>query len=362
MNAMTHGNVQTAFVDQFGRSKRKLRISVTDRCNFKCVYCMPEHPEWMKKNELLSFEELYQFCDFMVRHGIEHIRITGGEPLMRKGVVHFIQELQRLKKIGLKKVSMTTNAHYLDKYVYDLKIAGLDDINVSLDSLDEEQFQQLTQKQLQPVLAGIQAAVSVGIPIKINTVLIKGINENQITRLAEWAILNKFELRFIEFMPLDGDANWSQKDVVTEAEILNQLKQKFDVVVKQKSDSHPARRYLIKGHCIGIISTISNSFCGTCDRLRLTAKGDFFNCLFAKEGRNLKDKIEALNNMKAQQESDLTTHSVDDLEQDLSSYIWSKKSGFHAIQHELNPIMDTTENSIKSNLPSRKISMYMIGG
>lgn len=132
--------------DQYGRIKRKLRISVTDRCNFKCVYCMPEHPEWMKKQDLLSFEALLVFCQYMVKQGIENIRITGGEPLMRKGVVHFIRDLQSLRAIGLKRISITTNGHYLAKYAEQLKQAGLDDLNISLDSLDADQFKQLTKK------------------------------------------------------------------------------------------------------------------------------------------------------------------------------------------------------------------------
>ena len=222
---MNHSNsLQQAeasvFRDQFGRNKRKLRISVTDRCNFKCVYCMPEHPEWMKKHNLLSFEELYHFCEFMVRRGIEQIRITGGEPLMRQGVVHFIAELQQLKKSGLKRISMTTNGHYLKQYAAELKQAGLDDLNISLDSLDAEQFEQLTAKKLQPVLEGIQAAQQAGFQIKINTVLIKGINDDQILSLAHWAKREQVELRFIEFMPLDGDQNWSRDHVVSEIRIL----------------------------------------------------------------------------------------------------------------------------------------------
>ncbi len=352
MNAILHRNIQNGtspFEDQFGRQKRKLRISVTDRCNFKCVYCMPEHPQWMRKQDLLSFEELYQFCDFMVRRGIEHIRITGGEPLMRQGVVHFISTLQQLKKNGLKKVSMTTNAHYLAQYAAALKQAGLDDLNISLDSLDAEQFQQLTQKQLQAVLDGIQQAQEVGLPIKINAVLIKGMNEDQILPLAHWSIQNHCVVRFIEFMPLDGDAQWSKAHVVTEQEILNTLKQDFEVTTQQGKSSEPARQYLINGHPIGIISTISNSFCGTCDRLRLTAKGEFYNCLFAPQGMDLKAQIQGLNT----QQSDAKFR----LHHTLQEYIWYKKQGFDAIQQEESALKISAKN-----IESRKISMYMIGG
>ncbi|MGB9189692.1 MULTISPECIES: GTP 3',8-cyclase MoaA [unclassified Acinetobacter] len=346
MNMMTELETEARFVDQFGRSKRKLRISVTDRCNFKCVYCMPEHPEWMKKHDLLSFEQLYHFCDFMVHRGIEFIRITGGEPLMRQGVVHFIAQLQQLKKLGLKRISMTTNAHYLKQYAQALKQAGLDDLNISLDSLDANQFKQLTQKELAPVLDGIRAAQDVGLSIKINSVLMKGMNDDQILSLARWSVQQKIILRFIEFMPLDGDRKWSSAHVVSEQQILDTLATEFAVTHQvndaAQSSSDPARQYLIDGHPIGIISTITNSFCGTCDRVRLTAQGEFYNCLFAPKGLNLKTEIKAL--AASIPLSELGLHHT------VSNYIWNKEQGFHAIQQRLK------------NEPSRKISMHMIGG
>lgn len=351
MNMMTALNSNTPFVDQFGRGKRKLRISVTDRCNFKCLYCMPEHPEWIKKHDLLSFEELYQFCEFMVRRGIQSIRITGGEPLMRQGVVHFVAQLQALRTLGLKRISMTTNAHYLKQYASALKQAGLDDLNISLDSLDAAQFKQLTQKDLAPVLAGILAAQAVDLPIKINTVLIKGVNDDQILSLADWAIHQNINLRFIEFMPLDGDRHWSSDHVVTEQHVLNALKTQFTVTAQTNilayTGADPARQYLIDGHPIGIISTISNSFCGTCDRLRLTSQGEFYNCLFAPQGLNLKAEIKALDTDSALSEINL--------EMKLTPYIWHKESGFDAIQRRLNPDLNNHSNR-------RKISMHMLGG
>lgn len=338
---MTVSMVEThaAFIDQFGRSKRKLRISVTDRCNFKCVYCMPEHPEWMKKHQILSFEALFQFCQFMVQNGIEHIRITGGEPLMRQGVVHFVAELQKLKKIGLKQISMTSNGHYLKKYAQDLKRAGLDNINVSLDSLDAAQFFQLTQKQLQPVLEGIQAALDVGLPLKINSVLIQGKNEDQIIPLVQWAKDLAIPLRFIEFMPLDGDRHWNAEHVVSEQQILDTLATKFSINPLTEHTRSPARQYWVEGHQIGIISTITHAFCGECDRVRLTAQGEFYNCLFAPQGLVLKTEIEQLQTE--------TKQNASLLQQKLESYIWNKKSGFHAIQAQQT---------------DRKISMHMIGG
>ena len=358
MNAMIPWETQAVFADQFGRQKRKLRISVTDRCNFKCVYCMPEHPEWAKKHNLLSFEELYLFCFLMVQQGIEHIRITGGEPLMRQGIVHFIEQLQQLKKNGLKRISMTTNAHYLKKYAEPLKKAGLDDLNISLDSLDIEQFKQLTQKDLAPVFAGIQAAQAVGLPIKINTVLIKGMNDDQIIPLAKWSIQHNIILRFIEFMPLDGDQKWSVDDVVSEQQILNVLAAEFDLKIHQSigSSAEPARQYLINNHPIGIISTISHSFCSDCDRIRLTAQGELYNCLFAPKGLALKTEIKAL--LSASRQIALSTvekmpESTSEnlaLLQKIGAYIWKKEQGFDAIQAR------TKQQA------SRKISMHMLGG
>ncbi|MFW2077321.1 GTP 3',8-cyclase MoaA [Acinetobacter sp. ULE_I010] len=359
MNAMIPWETQAVFADQFGRQKRKLRISVTDRCNFKCVYCMPEHPEWAKKHNLLSFEELYLFCFLMVQQGIEHIRITGGEPLMRQGVVHFIEQLQQLKKNGLKRISMTTNAHYLKKYAEPLKKAGLDDLNISLDSLDIEQFKQLTQKDLAPVFAGIQAAQAVGLPIKINTVLIKGMNDDQIIPLAKWSIQHNIILRFIEFMPLDGDQKWSVDDVVSEQQILNVLAAEFDLKIHQSigSSAEPARQYLINNHPIGIISTISHSFCSDCDRIRLTAQGELYNCLFAPKGLALKTEIKAL--LSASRQIALSTvkkmpESTSEnlaLLQKIGAYIWKKEQGYDAIQAR------TAQQQA-----SRKISMHMLGG
>lgn len=343
-------DTHSVFKDQFGRHKRKLRISVTDRCNFKCVYCMPEHPEWVKKHNLLSFEELYGFCDFMVQQGIEHIRITGGEPLMRQGVVHFIAQLQQLRKDGLKRISMTTNAHYLKKYAEPLKKAGLDDLNISLDSLENEQFKRLTQKDLAPVLAGIQAAQSVGLPIKINTVLMKGINDDQIIPLAQWSIQQNIMVRFIEFMPLDGDQKWSVEHVVSEQQILNVLATAFDLKMHQTAEAtaNPAREYFIDDHLIGIISTISHSFCSDCDRIRLTAQGELYNCLFAPQGLALKDEIKALVSTSAFiPQNDLLTL---DLRQKIAAYIWKKEQGYDAIRAR------TKQQA------SRKISMHMLGG
>ena len=327
--------------DQYGRMKRKLRISVTDRCNFKCVYCMPEHPEWMKKQDLLSFESLLMFCQYMVAQGIESIRITGGEPLMRQGVVHFIRDLQALRTLGLKRISMTTNAHYLSKYAAQLKQAGLDDLNISLDSLDANQFKKLTKKELAPVLNGIEAAQKAGLPFKLNCVLIKGQNDDQIVPMVKWAQQQQIPLRFIEFMPLDGDQHWTDQAVVSEAEILEQLAAHYSIKVIQQQHE-PARSYQLDGqYQIGIISTITHSFCGDCDRIRLTAKGDLYNCLFAQQGLNIKPYLANHFASNEQRQS-----AYQQLDQQIKPYIWHKAKGYHAIQQQ----------------QTRKISMHTLGG
>ncbi|MDH0563169.1 GTP 3',8-cyclase MoaA [Acinetobacter courvalinii] len=342
---MKHEKLETTLPvlqDQYGRIKRKLRISVTDRCNFKCIYCMPEHPEWMKKQDLLSFEALFVFCQYMVRQGIENIRITGGEPLMRQGVVHFIADLQRLRAFGLKRISITTNAHYLAKYAQALKQAGLDDLNISLDSLNPAQFKQLTKKELAPVLNGIEAARKAGLPFKLNCVLMKGRNDDQILPMVQWAKQQSIPLRFIEFMPLDGDRHWTNDAVVTEAEILAQLQSHYDVQLLPQQHE-PARIYQLDGdYPLGIISTISHSFCGDCDRIRLTAQGELYNCLFAQQGLNIKPYLQDI----LQQNNELKQLALLQLEQQLKPYIWHKAQGYHAIQQQ----------------HTRKISMHMLGG
>jgi cyclic pyranopterin phosphate synthase len=303
---------------------------------------MPEHPQWMKKQDLLSFEALLHFCHYMVQQGIENIRITGGEPLMRQGVVHFIRDLQPLRALGLKRISITTNAHYLAQYAEQLQQAGLDDLNISLDSLDPIQFKQLTKKELAPVLNGIEAAKSAGLPFKINCVLIQGQNDDQILPMLHWAKQQHIPLRFIEFMPLDGDQHWTDQAVVSEAEILARLEAHYDVQVLQQQHE-PARIYQLDGdYQLGIISTITHSFCGDCDRIRLTAQGELYNCLFAQQGLNIKADLDAV----IQQPAASRQQAWQQLDQKIKPYIWHKAKGYHAIQHQ----------------QARKISMHMLGG
>jgi cyclic pyranopterin phosphate synthase len=341
INAMANQHIgllePAQLVDQFGRHKHKLRISLTDRCNFRCSYCMPEQPEWLAKKDILNFEELLKFTTVMVKMGIRHIRLTGGEPLMRQGVVHFIKSLNELKKIGLQRISMTTNAYYLTKYAKDLKLAGLDDLNVSLDSINPDTFLKMTKRPLQPVLDGINAAKLAGIPLKLNCVLLAGDNDEhsndlEIVELTQWAYQQQIPLRFIEYMPLDEPDNWARSKVVTEDQIIEQL-QPFFKIEKQQRHNEPATIYRLNdAFDLGVISTISKPFCQTCDRLRITATGELFTCLFADTGTPLRPYL-------AQTDTTLLQHTI-------SQAVWYKDAGYIS----------------KPKAPVRKISMHAMGG
>lgn len=324
--------ITTPLHDQFQREKHKLRISLTDRCNFRCQYCMPEHPKWMAKHDMLSFDELDQLCRLMLQMGIQHIRLTGGEPLLRLGIVDFVARLNQLRTQGLQRISMTSNAYYLAQHAQALRDAGLDDINISLDSLDPTRFHHLTGRELAPVLQGIYAAQQVGMPIKINCVLLAGQNQQDIVPLTHWAMQQDIQLRFIEYMPLDQNGHWQARDVISEQQILAQLSTHFSIEPIPRSHD-PATLYLLDGHYrLGIISTITHPFCQSCDRLRITANGDLYTCLFSQHGTPLR----AL----------LTQGDIQLLEQVIRQAVWHKPAGYIADPQR----------------PRRQISMHGIGG
>ena len=320
-------------VDQFGRYKNKLRISLTDRCNFRCSYCMPDEPQWLAKNEILSFEEIIKLCRIMIPLGISHIRLTGGEPLMRKNVIELVHALNALRPLGLKRISMTSNAYYLEKYAKALKHAGLDDINISLDSIRAETFLYMTQKRLEPVLKGIAAAIQEKLPLKLNCVLVAGQNDQEILEITQWAYQRNIPLRFIEYMPLDQPEQWQPHKVIIEDYILQRLTTEFHIE-KQERSQEPATTYLLNGHYpLGVISTISKPFCHSCDRLRLTAQGELFTCLFSAVGTPLRNTLK----------DPLKTADIIPI---IQQAVWNKDAGF--ISHQ--------------TAPSRKISMHAIGG
>lgn len=302
--------------DRHGRVKRKLRLSLTDRCNFRCVYCMPERPQWTPKKALLSRTELVTLARMFVEDGIEQIRVTGGEPLLRPDAVDCVAALDSLRAIGLKRLSLTTNASKLRGKLAALRRAGLDDLNISLDALDPARFREMRGGELAPVLEGIDEALDLGVPFKLNTVLIRGRNDDQILPLAEWAMRRGAELRFIEYMPLDAPGHWSADQVVPETEILAALRARH-AVEKLPRGSEPATYYQCDGHRIGIVSTISNPFCSSCDRIRLTARGDLYACLFSNHGTPLGQSLR-------------DGASPDELRQRMRAGVWSKERGYAA--------------------------------
>ena len=271
-------------IDTYGRVHRDLRISVTDRCNFRCQYCMPEEGmDWTPREELLTFEEIERLASLLVnKFGIESIRLTGGEPTVRANLSKLIEKLAKLDV----DLSLTTNGATLPLIAGDLYNAGLDRINISLDTLDRKRFESLTRRDnLKQVLHGIETAKSVGFdPVKINMVVMKGVNDDEVLDFVSYGRENGLVVRFIEFMPLDADETWEKSKVMPQNEILDLISSKHDLEPLSRGSSPAARWKFVDGPGeIGIIATVSEAFCDACDRIRLTADGKFRNCLFAIE-------------------------------------------------------------------------------
>lgn len=281
-------------VDTFGRVHRDLRIAVTDRCNFRCQYCMTEEGMvWMPREGLLTFEEIERLASIMVsRYGVDSIRLTGGEPTVR---AHLPRLVKKLAALGVD-LAMTTNGATLRLVADDLRAAGLKRVNISLDSLDKGRFVELTRRDdLERVLDGIDAAIEAGFePVKINAVLMRGINDDEIVDFARFGREKGVVVRFIEFMPLDADEMWGPERVVPLAEVIETIHAEFPIEAVQRT-SAPATtyRYLDGGGEVGVIATVTEKFCDTCDRIRLTADGQFRNCLFAVTDYNLRDVMRA---------------------------------------------------------------------
>ena len=276
-------------IDRFGRIHTDLRISVTDRCNFRCQYCMPEEGmQWLERSKLLSFEEIERVARVLVeRCGVRSIRLTGGEPTVRARLPLLVEKLSALDV----DLSMTTNAATLDGLADELKAAGLGRINISLDSLDRQRFLDLTKRdQLDAVLAGIDAAVAAGFqPVKVNAVLMRGINDDEIVSFLQMGRDKGVTIRFIEFMPLDAQGDWSSDRVVPYDEILERAAEHFEFEAIARGTSPAERfRYTDGGGEFGIIASVTEPFCGSCDRIRLTAEGQIRNCLFALDHVDLR--------------------------------------------------------------------------
>ncbi len=287
-----HPPTRAPLVDTHGRTVRDLRISVTDRCNLRCVYCMPaEGMPWLRRDDLLTYEELARLARVCVECGVSGIRLTGGEPTVREDLPVLVRMLAGIAPdLDL---SLTTNALKLPKLAGELRDAGLRRVNVSLDTLSRERFHRLARRdRLDETLAGLEAAKRAGFaPIKINAVLVRGHNEDEAVPLARWARGQGFELRFIEWMPLDFGRTWDRSQLVTADEILAQVAAEYPLEPEPGADpSAPSTmyRYLDGGGRLGVIASVTRPFCGHCDRIRLTADGQIRTCLFAHDEYDLR--------------------------------------------------------------------------
>jgi cyclic pyranopterin phosphate synthase len=284
--------------DSYNRPIRDLRVSLTDRCNFRCFYCLPHgEPPIAPKEKMLSYEEIEYVCDIFVSLGIEKIRLTGGEPMLRRDIETIIRKLTRLKAGGLHDLALTTNGYYLPERAQSLKDAGLDRVTISLDSLKRDVFKRMTGVDvLDKVLAGIAAAKSANLePIKINAVIVRGHNEDEVADFAAFAREYDVKMRFIEFMPLDSGHEWAREDVVSGKEIRERISERFPLVrVEVARGSETSSRYRFADGApgeIGIIAPVTEPFCGACSRIRLTADGQIRTCLFSTVEHSLRDVV-----------------------------------------------------------------------
>ena len=333
--------------DQLGRALRDLRISVMDRCNFRCVYCMPEdkfHPgfKFLPSKERLSFDEMLRLVRIFTKLGVTKIRITGGEPLLRVNLTDFIGDLSTIDNI--KDIALTTNGVLLKKYAYELKASGLDRITVSLDSIDSNEFKLMTggRGDLDRVLSGIDEAQRAGFQrIKINAVIKKGINENNILKMVEYFRDQPVILRFIEYMDVGNINDWKQQETIPSSEIIDLISNKWSLSpIKQNYEGEVASRFIFDdiGTEIGFISSMTNPFCGSCTRARLSSDGKLYNCLFASTGMDIKSWIR----------SDMDDKRI---EEKIVS-IWQSRNDRYSELRYLN----------QNNKDKEKVEMYYIGG
>ncbi|MFG2012920.1 GTP 3',8-cyclase MoaA [Micromonospora sp. NPDC048868] len=287
-----------ALADRYGRVARDLRVSLTDKCNLRCTYCMPaEGLAWLPGPQLLGDDEIVRLVGVAVRLlGVTEVRFTGGEPLIRPGLADIVAAVAALEPRP--RISLTTNGIGLDRLAPGLRAAGLDRVNVSLDTLDPERFARLTRRpRLADVLAGLAGAADAGLtPVKINSVLMRGVNDDEAPRLLRFALDHGYELRFIEQMPLDAQHGWDRRTMVTADGILAALRGEFDLVPDPaERGAAPAETWLVDGGParVGVIASVTRPFCGDCDRTRLTADGQVRACLFATEESDLRGALRA---------------------------------------------------------------------
>ena len=284
-------------IDTYGRVATDLRVSLTDRCNLRCTYCMPEEGlQWLSKSDLLSDDEIVRLIGIAVtRLGITEVRFTGGEPLLRPGLVGIVERCAGLTPRP--RMSLTTNGIGLKRTAAALKAAGLDRVNVSLDTLRPDVFKTLTRRDRHAdVLDGLHAARDAGLtPVKVNTVLMPGLNDDEAPELLAWAVEHGYELRFIEQMPLDAQHGWKRDSMITAGDIVESLRTRFQLTAEGESErgSAPAERWVVDGgpHRVGVIGSVTRPFCHACDRTRLTADGQIRTCLFAQEETDLRSAL-----------------------------------------------------------------------
>ena len=334
--------------DKLGRPIRDLRISVTDRCNFRCDYCMPKEIfgddyTFLPKNELLTFEELTRISKIYAQLGVKKIRITGGEPLLRRNLYKLVEQLNLID--GIEDIGLTTNGLLLKKHGKNLYQAGLRRINVSLDAIEDNVFQEINNRNIKAstILEQIDYAISIGFEVKVNVVIQKGVNDNQIIPMIDYFKNKNIEVRFIEFMDVGNDNGWNFNKVVTKEEMLNMIEQHFEISpVAPKSYGEVAKYFRHKDNDaqFGLITSVSESFCSTCTRARLSSDGKFYGCLFASsEGFDVKALIRS-------------GATDDDLKAQFKR-LWSIRND----QYSDNRTMQTIENNRK-----KKINMNYIGG
>lgn len=290
---------QNSMIDTLQRPLRDLRVSVTDRCNFRCSYCMPAeifdaNYQFLSRKELLSFEEMTRLIRIFVKLGVEKIRITGGEPLMRKDLAQFIEMVDQID--GVKDIAMTTNGSMLAQHARTLKEAGLQRVTVSLDSMNSERFGRINGRGIavDSVLQGIDAAAQEGLPVKINMVVQKGVNEHDILPMAHYFREKGHTLRFIEFMDVGNSNGWRLDDVLPSREIVEMIDKEMPLEPAEANYyGEVAKRYRYKDSDteIGFISSVTGAFCSTCTRARISAQGSLYTCLFASKGTDLKAPI-----------------------------------------------------------------------
>ena len=332
-------------MDKLGRPIRDLRISVTDRCNFRCTYCMPKEVfgddyVFLPKNELLSFEEIERFAKLFASLGVKKLRLTGGEPLMRRGLPELVKKLVAIE--GIEDIGLTTNGVLLRQFAGPLYDAGLRRLNMSLDALDPDIFGKLNGRGIKPdfILSNIEHAQKIGFEIKVNMVVQKGVNESEILPMAAYFKDRGIVLRYIEFMDVGNDNGWSFAKVVTKKEIYEILSEVYEMEPAEQhyfGEVAKRYRYIDNGAEVGFITSVSESFCSSCTRARLSSDGKFYTCLFASEGFDLRELIR----------SELTDAEL----LEAIGHVWERRSDRYSDER--------TEQTAKNR---KKIGMSYIGG